>query len=111
MLFIFIIFPVTSRSSTQQGTLQKEVKVAQGAAFRPGTFQNLKSQLKAYSLFCATHRYKLCPCTSQKLCEYVCFLSSSFKSFFSVKNYLSGVNTWSHILNFNIEHLVLQNSN
>ena len=31
------------------------------------------------------------------------FLSCSFKSFFSVKNYLFGVNTWSHILNFNIE--------
>lgn len=58
------------------------------------------SQLKAYSLFCVTYRYKLFPCTGQKLCEYVCVLSSSFSS---VKNHLSGVKTWSHILNFNIE--------
>lgn len=79
------------------------MKLAQGAAFRPGTYQNLKSQLKAYSLFCAYYRYKLFPCSSHKLCEYVCFISRSLTSFASVKNYLSGLKTWSQILNFNVQ--------
>lgn len=79
------------------------MKLAKGAAFRPGTFSNLKSQLNAYNLFCVFYRFEPFPCSIDILCAYACFLSKSLKSLSSVKNYLSGLKTWSQLLNIGID--------
>ena len=79
------------------------VKLAKGAAFRPGTFSNLKSQLNAYHTFCVFYKFPPFPCTTDTLCAYVCFLAKSLRSFSSVKNYLSGLKTWSQLFGFLID--------
>ena len=68
------------------------------AAFRPGTRRNLQTQLDTYLCFCAFYEYKPYPCESDTLCKYVYFLSQSFESTASVKNYLSGVKTFAKLL-------------
>ena len=68
------------------------------AAVRPGTQQNLKTQLQSYLLFCAYYDFDPFPCHSETLCDYLCFLSHSLVSTASIKNYLSGLKTWSRLL-------------
>jgi hypothetical protein len=55
---------------SRRAILHKEVKLAKGAAFRPGTFSNLKSQLNAYNLFCVYYRFEPFPCSIDILCTY-----------------------------------------
>lgn len=78
------------------------MKLARGAAFRPGTFSNLKSQLNAYHMFCLYYRFKPFPCTTQVLCAYACFLSKSLNSISSVRNYLSGLKTWHQLFDYSV---------
>ncbi|XP_071124704.1 uncharacterized protein [Mytilus edulis] len=88
---------------SRRAVLQKEVKLAKGAAFRPGTYSNLKSQLNAYHIFCVYYKFRPFPCIKDILCAYACFLSKSLSSFSSVKNYISGIKTWSHLFGFTVE--------
>ena len=64
---------------------------ARKVAFAKGTISNLSIQWKAYLLFCAycqLHPFKI---SINVLCCYCQFLSRSFKSVCSIKNYLNGV--------------------
>lgn len=73
------------------------------AAFRPGTFKNLRTQLNTYLLFCQHFSRIAFPIDQETLCWYACFLSENFKSSGSVRNYISGVKTWAVLLDFEIE--------
>jgi len=41
--------------------------------------------------------------TKETLCGYACFLAEHFKSSGSVRNYLSGIKTWTVLLKFDVE--------
>ena len=73
------------------------------AAFRPGTFKNLKTQLNTYLLFCEHFNRLAFPIDQETLCGYACFLAEHFKSSGSVRNYLSGIKTWTVLLKFDVE--------
>ena len=73
------------------------------AAFRPGTFKNLKTQLNTYLLFCEHFNRLASPIDQETLCGYACFLAEHFKSSGSVRNYLSGIKTWTVLLKFDVE--------
>ena len=79
----------------------KKIRKAQRAAFRPGTFANLKCHLRTYLLFCGAFDRQLFPVKKDTICAYSCFLAENFKSFNSVQNYMSGVKTWSSLLEYN----------
>ena len=83
--------------------LRRKSRSVLKAAFRPGTFNNLRTQLNTYLLFCEKFRRSAFPVDQETLCGYVCFLSYNFKSSGSVRNYLSGVKTWAIILNFDLQ--------
>lgn len=83
-------------------SMRQKTRAVLKAAFRPGTFNNLKTQLNSYLLFCEKFRRVAFPVDQETLCGYVCFLSENFKSSASVRNYLSGVKTWAIILDFDI---------
>ena len=58
-----------------------------------GTFKNLYIQWELYFLFSAYFNFQDLPAEINTLCLYVQFVSRSFKSIQSVRNYLSGVKT------------------
>lgn len=60
-------------------------------AFAKGTISNLSIQWKAYLLFCAYYQLHPFKISINVLCCYCQFLSRSFKSVCSIKNYLNGV--------------------
>jgi hypothetical protein len=70
---------------------------------RPGTFKNLKTQLNTYLLFCEHFNRLASPIDQETLCGYACFLAEHFKSSGSVRNYLSGIKTWTVLLKFDVE--------
>lgn len=76
------------------------MRTAQRAAFRPGTFKNLKLQLNTYLLFCEQFHLTPFPTDHYVVCKYACFLAEDFKNSNSVRNYISGIKTWSIILQY-----------
>lgn len=103
MLFIF-----TDRELKK---LRKELGVSKRAAFAEGTSKNLKVQWETYLLFCTYFNFRPFPATEDILTLYSQFLSRSFKSPNSIKNYIGGIKTLHKILNVkfpeNLFHLHL----
>jgi len=60
-------------------------------AFRPGTARNHLQQFKLYLAFCTYFQLQDVDPTSDTICWYIEFLTRSFKSPKSIKNYISGV--------------------
>jgi len=58
---------------------------------------------KAYLLFCNYFHLQPFQVDAELLCTYSEFLSRSFKSAQSIRNYLNGVKVWFLLLGFNIE--------
>lgn len=63
------------------------------AAFAEGSYKNLQVQWRSYLLFCFFFKFEHIPTTAEVLCLYAQFLSRSFKSVSSIRNYLSGIRT------------------
>lgn len=61
------------------------------SAHATGTRKNLKIQWKAFFLFCHFYGFKTLPCELNTVCLFAQFLSRSFKSVDSIRNYLNGV--------------------
>jgi hypothetical protein len=85
--------------------LHRKTRNVLKAAFRPGTFKNLKTQLNTYLLFCEHFNRLAFPIDQETLCGYACFLAEHFKSSGSVRNYLSCIKTWTVLLKFYVEEL------
>lgn len=80
-----------------------KTRCAQRAAFRPGTYSNLKCQLRTYLLFCIKFERIPFPVDPNTVSIYACFLADHFKSSNSVRNYISGIKTWATLLKFAVE--------
>lgn len=78
------------------------MKAVKKAAFRPGTRNNLKTQLRSYALFCGYYKFNPFPCESEVISDYICFLSHSLLSLASIKNYISGLKTISRLLGHDV---------
>ena len=71
-------------------SLRKELRRTRQAAFAVGTQKNLKTQWRAYLLFCRYFGFSPVPSTVNIICLYAQFLSFSVTSN-SIRNYLNGV--------------------
>lgn len=80
-------------SDRELGGLRKELKRSKRAAFAEGTSKNLKVQWESYLLFCKYFHFKPLPTTEEILALFAQFLSRSFKSVESIRNYVGGVRT------------------
>lgn len=67
-------------------------------AYAEGTFKNLKVQWESYLIFCYFYKLQPFPVDVHTLCLYAQFLSRSFRSVQSVRNYLSAVKTLHSLL-------------
>ncbi|CAG2216422.1 unnamed protein product [Mytilus edulis] len=71
--------------------LKTQAQESLKSAHASGTRKNLKIQWKAFFLFCHFYNLKTLPCELNTLCLFAQFLSRSFKSVDSIRNYLNGV--------------------
>ena len=83
--------------------MTEKTRITQKAALKPGTFANLKCQIRTYLLFCTKFGKDPFPVDQETLSIYACFLAENFKSSASVRNYISGVKTWATPLRFNVD--------
>ncbi|XP_033729484.1 uncharacterized protein LOC117318630 [Pecten maximus] len=86
-------------SDTAWSQLRKDLKVSARAAFAEGTYRNFRTQWKAYFLFCEAFRKQPLPVSTEIICLYAQFLSRTFISVDSIRNYIAGVKTLHMLLN------------
>lgn len=67
------------------------MRSSQQSAFARGTLDNLKCQVRAYLLFCKAYNLSPFPASLDTVQCFIQFLSRTFASISSVRNYLSGV--------------------
>lgn len=72
-------------------SLKWETKESVRAAHATGTRKNLKTQWRSFFLFCFYYELVPLPCELETICLFAQFLSRSFKSVDSIRNYLYGV--------------------
>ena len=72
-------------------SLRRETRIRQQKAFRPGTKANHKTQIKTYIAFCIYYGLQDLSPATETICMYVEFLTRSYKSPQTIKNYISGV--------------------
>ena len=70
-----------------------------------GSRRNLRIQWESFLLFCFYFKLVFLPTSTETLQLYAQFLSRSFKSVQSIRNYISGVKTIHLLLGFLIEHI------
>ena len=75
------------------------------SAYAVSTRKNLKIQWEAFLLFCFYFNLQHIPADTLTLQLYAQFLSRSFKSVDSIRNYLSGVRTMHLLLGYTIDHV------
>ena len=75
------------------------------AAFALGTRKNLRTQWETFLLFCFYFKFVSLPVSTQTLQLYAQFLSRTFKSVESIKNYINGVKTMHLILGHPVEQI------
>jgi len=85
--------------------LYRAAKRRKGAAFRPGTQANQQSQMKLYISFCLHYNLEILQPSSQNVCAYIEFLTRSFKSPDSIRNYVSGIRHLHRLININSDCL------
>ena len=71
-------------------SLRRDLKRSLRSAYSSGTYSNLRTQFKAYILFCSYFKLRSLPASLDTLCLYVQFLSRTLTPP-SIRNYLSGV--------------------
>ncbi|XP_019616155.1 PREDICTED: uncharacterized protein LOC109463749 [Branchiostoma belcheri] len=83
--------PPSKGLAAQLAALDRDVVGAKQSAFAEGTYKNLKTQWRAYLLFCEHFRLTALPAKTRTLARYAQFLSRSLKCVNSIKIYLHGV--------------------
>ena len=85
--------------------LQDYLKESTASAFASGTNKKLKVQWESFVLFCIYFKLCFLPASTSTLQLYAQFLSRSFTSVNSIKNYISGIKTMHSIVGFSVDHI------
>ena len=85
--------------------LKKETRKSLKNAYAVGTRKNLKTQWRSFLLFCNFYNLQALPCSLDIICLYCQFLSRSFKSTDSIRNYVHGVKCLHLFLDLPFPHL------
>ena len=70
--------------------LRRDLRQSRLAAYSAGTVRNLRTQWKAYLLFCHYFGFTFLPASAHNICLYAQFLSRSITPN-SIRNYINGV--------------------
>lgn len=85
--------------------LKADLKTSRRSAYAEGTTRNMKVQWESYLMFCIYFGLQYLPSSTETLCLYAQFLSRTFKSTHSIKNYISGVKTMHYLLGHSTEKI------
>lgn len=77
--------------------LKKRIKKSRQSAYAKGTFSNLRTQIRAYLLFCDHFGLDPFPANTEVLAYYIQFLALNFRAHGSILNYISGLR-FAHVL-------------
>ena len=86
-------------------SLKKDLNVSRRSAYAQGTVKNLRVQWESYLLFCLYFGLTYLPAETEILSLYAQFLSRTFKSTQSIKNYISGIKTMHYMLGYSTEKI------
>ena len=92
-------------SDKQLNDIKTELRNSRRQAFAEGTNKNLKIQWETFLLFCLYFSLTYLPVNTETLSLYAQFLSRSFKSIQSIKNYISGVKTMHYLLGYSTSQI------
>ena len=81
------------------------MKTSRKKAYADGTAKNLKIQWESFLLFCFHFGLVYLPASTETLSLFTQFLSRSFKSTQSIKNYVSGVKSMHYLLGYSVDHI------
>ena len=81
------------------------MKASRKKAYAQGTAKNLKIQWESFLLFCIYFGLAYLPASTETLSLYTQFLSRTFDSVHSIKNYVSGVKSMHYLLGYQVEHI------
>ena len=85
--------------------LRTDLQKSNKTAYAEGTRKNLKIQWEAFLLFCTYFHLVSLPVSTDTLQLFAQFLSRTFKSSESIKNYINGVKSMHLILGFSVDHI------
>ena len=85
--------------------LRTDLNKSNKAAYAEGTRRNFRVQWESYLLFCAYFNFVSLPTTTETLQLYAQFLSWTFKSTDSIRNYINGVKSMHLLLGYSVEHI------
>lgn len=86
-------------------SLKTDLKTSRKKAYADGTTKNLKIQWESYLLFCFYFGLAYLPANTETLSLYTQFLSRTFKSTHSIKNYISGVKSMHYLLGYSTDNI------
>ena len=86
-------------------SLKSDLRASVLCAYAEGTRKNLRIQWESFVLFCVYFKLCFLPASTDTIQLYAQFLSRSFDSVSSIRNYLSGVKTVHHLLGFTFEDI------
>lgn len=92
-------------TDSQLHKLRRDLDRSNKAAYAEGTRKNLRIQWESYLLFCNYFSLVSLPATTNTLQLFAQFLSRTFKSTDSIKNYISGVKSMHILLGYSVEHI------
>ena len=85
--------------------LKSDLKRSNLSAYAEGSRRNLRVHWETFLLFCLYFKLQFLPVDTYTLQLYAQFLSRSFKSTNSIRNYISGVRVVHRILGFSLESI------
>ena len=85
--------------------LRTDLNKSNKAAYAEGTRRNFRVQWESYLLFCAYFNFVSLPTTTETLQLYAQFLSWTFKSTDSIRNYINGDKSMHLLLGYSVEHI------
>lgn len=84
--------------------LQRELRASKHAADAAGSYKNMKTQWRAFFLFCGYFSLTPVPASLECVCLFAQFLARSFKSVDSIRGYLNGVRLLHMFLGVDYQH-------
>ena len=86
-------------------SLKSDLRSSNLSAYAQGSRKNLRIQWESFLMFCIYFNLCFLPASTHTVQLYAQFLSRSFKSVSSVRNYLSGVRTIHRLLGYNLDDM------
>ena len=85
--------------------MKRDLDHSNKAAYADGTRKNLQVQWESYLLFCTYFQFVSLPTSTETLQLFAQFLSRTFKSTDSIRNYINGVKTMHLLLGYTVDHI------